>query len=60
LILESSKAKNGLKLSKHESDMLNKIMTDLKAMPDEEGKFLEQCLKQYKDVTAFNPKNYGL
>ena len=40
--------------------MLNKVMADLKALPDEEGKFLEQCLKAYKDVQAFNPKNYEL
>jgi methanol--5-hydroxybenzimidazolylcobamide Co-methyltransferase len=60
LIAESAKTKNGLKLSKHESDMLNKVMTDLKALPDEESKFVDQCLKAYKDVQAFNPKNYEL
>ena len=60
LIAESAMTKNGLKLSKHESDMLNKVMADLKALPDEEGKFLDQCLKAYKDVQAFNPKNYDL
>ncbi len=60
LIAESAKTKNGLKLSKHESDMLNKVMTDLKALPDEEAKFVDQCLKAYKDVQAFNPKNYEL
>jgi hypothetical protein len=32
----------------------------LKALPDDASKFEEQCLKAYKDVPAWNPKNYGL
>jgi len=40
--------------------MLRKIITDLSALPDEESKFVDQCLKAYKDVPMFNPKNYEL
>ena len=47
-------------MSKHEQDMLRKIITDLSALPDEEGKFVDQCLSVYKDVPKFNPKNYDL
>ena len=35
-------------------------MTDLKSLPDEEGKFVDWALKEYKNVQAFNPKNYDL
>jgi methanol--5-hydroxybenzimidazolylcobamide Co-methyltransferase len=59
LIEEESKA-GKLKLSKHEQDMLRKIITDLSALPDEESKFVDQCLKAYKDIPMFNPKNYDL
>jgi len=59
-IIESSHKTGQLKLSKHESDMLRKMMTDLSALPDEEGRFVETCLKAYKDVPMFNPRNYEL
>ena len=59
LIEDESKA-GKLKLSKHEQDMLRKIITDLSALPDEQGKFVDQCLKAYKDVPMFNPRNYDL
>ena len=59
-LIAESNAKGGLKLSKHEKDMLNKITTDLKALPDSASKFEEQCLKEYKNIPMFNPKNYGL
>lgn len=59
-LIAESNAKGGLKLSKHEKDMLNKITTDLKALPDSASKFEEICLKEYKNVPMFNPKNYGL
>ena len=38
---QASNAQGRLKLSKHEKDTLNKILTDLKALPDEEGKFVD-------------------
>ncbi len=59
-IIEDSNKVGMLKLSKHEADMLRKIITDLSALPDEESKFVDQCLKAYKDIPMFNPKNYEL
>jgi methanol--5-hydroxybenzimidazolylcobamide Co-methyltransferase len=59
LIEEENKA-GKLRLSKHEQDMLRRIITDLSALPDEEGLFQEMCLKAYKDVPLFNPKNYEM
>jgi methanol--5-hydroxybenzimidazolylcobamide Co-methyltransferase len=59
-LIAEANAKGQMKLNKHEKDMLAKIQTDLKALPDEASKFEEQCLKAYKDVPAWNPKNYGL
>ena len=59
-LIEDESKFGRLKLSKHEQDMLRKIITDLSALPDEEGKFVDQCLSVYKDVPKFNPKNYDL
>jgi methanol--5-hydroxybenzimidazolylcobamide Co-methyltransferase len=59
-LIQASNDKGGIKLSKHERDMLNKINADLKALPDSSAKFEEQCLKEYKNVPMWNPKNYGL
>jgi methanol--5-hydroxybenzimidazolylcobamide Co-methyltransferase len=59
-LIAEANAKGQMKLNKHEKDMLNKIQVDLKALPDDASKFEEQCLKAYKDVPAWNPKNYGL
>jgi methanol--5-hydroxybenzimidazolylcobamide Co-methyltransferase len=59
-LIEDENKGGKLRLSKHEQDMLRKIITDLSALPDEESKFLDQCLKAYKDVPMFNPKNYDL
>jgi methanol--5-hydroxybenzimidazolylcobamide Co-methyltransferase len=59
LIEEENKA-GKLRLSKHEQDMLRKMITDLSALPEEESLFKEMCLKTYKDVPFFNPKNYEL
>jgi methanol--5-hydroxybenzimidazolylcobamide Co-methyltransferase len=59
-LIEDENKGGKLRLSKHEQDMLRKIITDLSALPDEESKFLDQCLKAYKDVPLFNPKNYDL
>ncbi|KXB07591.1 methanol-5-hydroxybenzimidazolylcobamide methyltransferase [candidate division MSBL1 archaeon SCGC-AAA382A20] len=53
-------AENGLQLSKHEQDTLNDVITDLRALPDEEDKFVEECLEEYADVPKFDPKNYDL
>jgi methanol--5-hydroxybenzimidazolylcobamide Co-methyltransferase len=59
-IIEESNKIGMLKLSKHESDMLRKIITDLSALPDEEGRFVDQCLRAYKDIPLFSPKNYEM
>jgi len=59
-LIEEENKSGKLRLSKHEQDMLRKIITDLSALPEEEGRFQEMCLKAYKDVPLFNPKNYEL
>jgi methanol--5-hydroxybenzimidazolylcobamide Co-methyltransferase len=59
-LIQESNNKGKLKLSKQEKDTLNRILTDLKSLPDEQGKFMDWALKEYKDVQAFNPKNYEL
>ena len=56
IILGDSK----MKLTTLEKDALTKAMKDLKALPDNEGNFIDMCLKKYKDVKGFNPKSYGL
>jgi len=58
IILEAAEAKK-IKLSRWELDTLNKAMETLKALPDEADKFIDDCLKEYKNVPYFNPKNYG-
>jgi len=49
-----------MKLTAHEKAALTKAMADLKALPDNEGNFIDMCLKKYKDVKGFRPKAYGL
>jgi methanol--5-hydroxybenzimidazolylcobamide Co-methyltransferase len=49
-----------MKLTTLEKDALTKALKDLKALPDNEGNFIDMCLKKYKDVKGFNPKSYGL
>ena len=59
-LIQASNEKGKLKLSKEEKDCLNRILTDLNSLPSEEGKFVDWALKEYKNVPAFNPKNYDL
>jgi len=59
-LIQASNEKGKLKLSKQEKDTLNKMLTDLNSLPSEEGKFVDWALKEYKNVPAFNPKNYDL
>ncbi len=59
-LIQASNNAGKLKLSKQEKDTLNKILVDLNSLPDEEGKFVDWAMKEYKDVPAFNAKNYGL
>lgn len=49
-----------MKLTKLESDALNKAMKELEALPDDEGTFVDNCLNKYKNVKGFNPASYGL
>ena len=51
-LVQASNDKGKLKLSKQEKDTLNKILTDLNSLPDEEGKFVDWALKEYKNVPA--------
>ncbi|MDD1772206.1 MAG: methanol--corrinoid methyltransferase [Methanomassiliicoccales archaeon] len=59
-LIQASAEKGAMKLSKQEKDTLNVIIRDLTACPDDEDKFVALCLKEYKNVPGFNPKNYGL
>jgi methanol--5-hydroxybenzimidazolylcobamide Co-methyltransferase len=59
-LIKESNDKGRLKLSKQEKDTLTRIITDLASLPDEEGKFVDWAMKEYKNVPAFNPKNYDL
>jgi Methanol-cobalamin methyltransferase B subunit. len=59
IIMKGNKSKE-LLLTAKQKDVLEKIIITLEGLPDDEGKFVDYCLKQYKDVPAFNPKNYDL
>jgi methanol--5-hydroxybenzimidazolylcobamide Co-methyltransferase len=59
-LVQDASIRKKLQLNKHEEDTLRRVITDLKALPDEETTFLGQCLKEYKDVKAFDPRNYDL
>ena len=59
IIMKGNKSKE-LALTAKQKDVLEKIIITLEGLPDDEGKFVDYCLKQYKDVQAFNPKNYDL
>ncbi|MDY0267325.1 MAG: methanol--corrinoid protein co-methyltransferase MtaB [Methanimicrococcus sp.] len=48
-------------LTKFETNALNKVKTDLAALPAESAKFIEQCMNKYtKEVPVFMPENYSL
>lgn len=49
-----------MKLTAFEKEALEKAMKDMKALPEDEGNFVDMCLKKYKDVKGFNPDSYGL
>ncbi|WGI17757.1 methyltransferase MtaB domain-containing protein [Methanonatronarchaeum sp. AMET-Sl] len=59
-LIEEANEKGELQLSSHEKDTLDTIVTDLRALPEEEDKFVEECLNEYGDLPKFDPKNYGL
>jgi len=58
IILEAYDNKK-LKLSRWELDTLNKAMETLNSLTDDADKFIEDCIKEYKNVPLFDPKNYG-
>lgn len=50
-----------MKLTVFEKETLQKAMKDMEALPEDEGNFVDMCLKKYKkDVKGFNPDSYGL
>lgn len=50
-----------LQLTISQKDMLKKMIKVLSSLPDEEDKFIQDCVQQYSaEVKAFNPKNYDL
>jgi len=59
-LLQAANDSGKLKMSKQEKETLQKMTADLASLPTEEGKFVDWALKEYKNVPAFNPKNYDL
>ena len=49
-----------MKLTALETQALETAMKDLRALPEDEGNFIDMCLNKYKNVKGFNPKSYGL
>ena len=59
-IIREGYDKKELVLTKKQLDVLDKIIKELEALPDDEDKFYDYCTKKYKDdVPTFNPKSYG-
>jgi len=48
-----------MKLTSFEKEALEKSMKELRALPEDDGKFIDMCLKKYKDVKGFIPAAYG-
>ncbi|MDD2410531.1 MAG: methyltransferase MtaB domain-containing protein [Candidatus Methanomethylophilaceae archaeon] len=59
IILDGYNSKE-LPLTKKQLEVLQDCQKQMAALPDDEAKFVEYCTKLYKDVPAFNIKNYGL
>jgi methanol---5-hydroxybenzimidazolylcobamide Co-methyltransferase len=49
-----------MKLTGLEKHSLETAMKELRALPEDEGNFIDMCLNKYKNVKGFNPKSYGL
>ena len=59
-IIREGYDKKELLLTKKQLDVLDKIIVELDALPDDADKFYDYCVKKYKDdVPNFNPKSYG-
>jgi methanol--5-hydroxybenzimidazolylcobamide Co-methyltransferase len=59
-IIRDGHKKKEILLTAKQKDVLDVIIKTLDKLPEEESKFVDYCMKQYKDVPAFNPKNYDL
>ena len=59
-IIRAGYDKKELILTKKQLDVLDKIVVELEAHPDDEDKFYDYCVKKYQhDVPTFNPNSYG-
>ena len=59
-LIEEAHETGDLQLSAHEKDTLDQILTDLRALPEDEDKFVDECLDEYGDLPKFDKNNYGL
>jgi methanol--5-hydroxybenzimidazolylcobamide Co-methyltransferase len=48
-----------LQLTQFEKDAMAKAVKELNALPDNEGDFIDQCLKEYAKVPGFDKTSYG-
>ena len=59
-IIREGYDKKELALTKKQLSVLDKISVELEALPDDEDKFYDYCVKKYsEEVPNFNPKSYG-
>lgn len=60
-LIDEAYSNGTLQLTISQKDMLKNILKVLSSLPDDENKFIEDCVKQYSaEIPAFNPKNYEL
>jgi methanol--5-hydroxybenzimidazolylcobamide Co-methyltransferase len=53
-------ADSNLRFTTFEQNVLLEYMRELEALPDDEGDFIDQCLRRYGKVKGFHPASYGL
>ncbi|OKY78399.1 MAG: Methanol-cobalamin methyltransferase B subunit MtaB [Candidatus Methanohalarchaeum thermophilum] len=59
-MIEEAEESEPLELTKHEKDALDDILTELRALPDDEDKFVDQMLDEYSDLPKFDKEDYEL
>jgi methanol--5-hydroxybenzimidazolylcobamide Co-methyltransferase len=59
-VIKAGNESKELGLTAKQKDVLNGIIKELEALPDNEAKFFEYCNKKYADVPNYDKKNYGL
>ncbi len=60
-ILNEGIKSNMLKLTKFETNALSKVESDLKSLPSESSKFIDECMDKYtKEIPTFKPENYSV